>query len=229
MRCAASSARIISIPAPPRGATDAKYYNDEGRDISIPAPPRGATSATFSPRTLRLFQFTPLREGATARTISAHTPSSYFNSRPSARGDRESCARRIRSGYFNSRPSARGDLREKRSSFQTIFQFTPLREGRQCSRLLPGGLLDFNSRPSARGDLYNTPSIAFAEFRYTPKPRCSRFGCCIHIISNNNQHFFTSRQTADSSQDPRAGHAPASWPVHKQSALLGFFLRDTDA
>ena len=35
----------------------------------------------------------------------------------------------------------------------------------------------------------NTPSIAFAEFRYTPKPRCSRFGCCIHIISNNNQHF----------------------------------------
>ena len=77
----------------------------------------------------------------------------YFNSRPSARGDRHSQHHSERRSHFNSRPSARGDLRSggtlarqsaisihapprgatctRRScGFPPIFQFTPLREGR---------------------------------------------------------------------------------------------------
>ena len=34
-----------------------------------------------------------------------------------------------------------------------VFQFTPLREGRPCSCVLPCKERNFNSRPSARGDI----------------------------------------------------------------------------
>ena len=56
-------AGIISIHAPPRGATrDVQLVVGEV-SISIHAPPRGATSL-FSPvGMMRVFQFTPLREG----------------------------------------------------------------------------------------------------------------------------------------------------------------------
>ncbi len=78
----------------------------------------------------------------------------YFNSRPSARGDlhpqraervrcisihappRGATARRRRKSqkwtYFNSRPSARGDGKTAEEVAEMdLFQFTPLREGRQ--------------------------------------------------------------------------------------------------
>ena len=100
----------ISIHAPPRGATRlsvmlATMYNF----ISIHAPPRGATTISrrlwITPR----FQFTPLREG-----------------RPDQQGDAgETC-------YFNSRPSARGDRQPCGIQTHCPFQFTPLREGRHA-------------------------------------------------------------------------------------------------
>ena len=56
--------------------------------------------------------------------------------------------------HFNSRPSARGDiLIGLISPLRSLFQFTPLREGRRFRR--SAALYDaiyFNSRPSARGD-----------------------------------------------------------------------------
>ena len=56
--------------------------------ISIHAPPRGATSVGgfifFVPP---LFQFTPLREGRRAASSGRQLYPLYFNSRPSARGD----------------------------------------------------------------------------------------------------------------------------------------------
>ena len=78
----------ISIHAPPRGATIPDDVDGSADFISIHAPPRGATPARFS-----------LRASCT-----------YFNSRPSARGD--GCA------FFCVPPAP-------------IFQFTPLREGRR--------------------------------------------------------------------------------------------------
>ena len=40
----------------------------------------------------------------------AHAPRRHFNSRPSARGDRDGIPRTGGQKHFNSRPSARGDI-----------------------------------------------------------------------------------------------------------------------
>ena len=122
---------IISIHAPPRGATGFVLRAARRLAISIHAPPRGATQQVAHVQHNAQFQFTPLREG-----------------RPTGR---ESPFRR---SHFNSRPSARGDQRRRRQ-WKPLrqFQFTPLREGRPaaCASASTAGD-DFNSRPSARGD-----------------------------------------------------------------------------
>ena len=165
--------------------------------ISIHAPPRGATTARSASATPTEFQFTPLREGRPRKPARMPSPP-YFNSRPSARGDHERSAgcvpsrhisihapprgatsrracRRRTHRHFNSRPSARGDpavlrvvflpfvfqftpLREGRQGGESVtasivlFQFTPLREGRRCRSCGCRWSRHFNSRPSARGD-----------------------------------------------------------------------------
>ena len=121
-------------------------------DISIHAPPRGATLTTRKTTSRWLFQFTPLREGRRRLcTVRGHLL--YFNSRPSARGDKSGTNQYTTQRHFNSRPSARGDVRTwsnwdgtsisihapprgatcrfQNSREAHIFQFTPLREGRQ--------------------------------------------------------------------------------------------------
>ena len=197
MRLVKQGKQVISIHAPPRGATLIVCDDVVNLNISIHAPPRGATALWQRAAKKQLFQFTPLREGrrecallrwwgrisihapprgatppatrvrragrisihapprgATGimrlvkqgkQVISIHAPprgatmtrsagtrlSSYFNSRPSARGDNYRRIRGRRSFHFNSRPSARGDhlrLRQYRAENH------------------------FNSRPSARGD-----------------------------------------------------------------------------
>ena len=107
----------ISIHAPPRGATGQAATHTRRDDISIHAPPRGATESHKRQEndTPGGFQFTPLREG-----------------RRDARGQRH--ARR----YFNSRPSARGDRGTTMENLaMSVFQFTPLREGRRKRRKKP--------------------------------------------------------------------------------------------
>ena len=98
--------------------------------ISIHAPPRGATPpAQPQIRTACVFQFTPLREGR-----------QVYKSHGFGRT------------YFNSRPSARGDNSLKSEAVNSLFQFTPLREGRRINANGFRHQLYFNSRPSARGD-----------------------------------------------------------------------------
>ena len=113
------------------------HHNPTKLIISIHAPPRGATSNSLRASAMLLFQFTLLREGrrkgwndakGKAAEISIHAPprgatqglerckgkgSRDFNSRPSARGDKRRRSSRKSSGNFNSRPSARGDKRCK--------------------------------------------------------------------------------------------------------------------
>ena len=145
----------ISIHAPPRGATPMICIYSADCTISIHAPPRGATTTSCTSRRRKF----------------------YFNSRPSARGDRRSRKTACSGNYFNSRPSARGDESVLRTQPRpSAFQFTPLREGRlACFHVMtcrsisihapPRGatilmallmaallLQYFNSRPSARGD-----------------------------------------------------------------------------
>ena len=122
---------LISIHAPPRGATNEVIRQRKKRNISIHAPPRGATAgsrpqparrgyfnsrpsargdtiSTFLPSCTALFQFTPLREGR-PHIFSRWRVNAHFNSRPSARGDPCSKWFERSADDFNSRPSARGD------------------------------------------------------------------------------------------------------------------------
>ena len=125
-----SSAGSISIHAPPRGATRACWLAADGADISIHAPPRGATEQN--------------RRESGRR--------SYFNSRPSARGDRYRAASYSARKISIHAPPRGATVWLDEEPLDWPFQFTPLREGRRQ----PGGKRrnthDFNSRPSARGD-----------------------------------------------------------------------------
>ena len=146
----------ISIHAPPRGATAITRWSSTSRDYFNSRPSaRGDGVEPVYGEWILTFQFTPLREGRLEEisdkmgalwNISIHAPPRgatrkscerqlpvYFNSRPSARGDAGTAMVHIVPHYFNSRPSARGDGSvAKRSRRQTtLFQFTPLREGRR--------------------------------------------------------------------------------------------------
>ena len=143
----------ISIHAPPRGATNLR---PEGSvivmQISIHAPPRGATRGDLPITAGAAFQFTPLREGRLRYKQVISCPG-YFNSRPSARGDsgrtQESGAGHISIhapprgattvSVYDSPRGAISIHAPPRGATQMyhncqangLFQFTPLREGRQ--------------------------------------------------------------------------------------------------
>ena len=121
---------LISIHAPPRGATfcvnflfKLVYFNsrpsargdeiaekqDMSAGISIHAPPRGATALSVQHQKRQVnFNSRPSARGDIAAEATTVRPY-YFNSRPSARGDCFKCSASLRRRYFNSRPSARGD------------------------------------------------------------------------------------------------------------------------
>ena len=167
------AAQGISIHAPPRGATDAAARSPAPPEISIHAPPRGATIPTnciishwhFNSRpsargdlrswkpTRRSgrFQFTPLREGRPSQK--SITPvGDYFNSRPSARGDGFGPFVLV-GGLISIHAPPRGATSCSSTAFMpSLFQFTPLREGRLPRLPAPTTRNYFNSRPSARGD-----------------------------------------------------------------------------
>ena len=160
--------RSISIHAPPRGATNQPPRVTRIGIISIHAPPRGATWSFPPSRDYPTFQFTPLREGRRASARCVRPRHRHFNSRPSARGDRQGNPRwatetisihapprgatkfawiSLLREHFNSRPSARGD--------------SILLARQVC-------VTYFNSRPSARGDGLVMPRMPSLLFQFTP-------------------------------------------------------------
>ena len=182
---------VISIHAPPRGATRGRSRSPPPRQFNSRPSARGDAGLNTADDITKLFQFTPLREGrhtechtmAQADFISIHAP---------PRGATNTISRLSRHRHFNSRPSARGDTDSARVTGKAlVFQFTPLREGRPqneiCLRPVTGfqftplreGRLTwskrantpryFNSRPSARGDLYSSGnSASTGSFQFTP-------------------------------------------------------------
>ena len=78
---------VISIPAPPRGATAAVDVVPLKPVISIPAPPRGATLRVFLCASGTRISIPAPPRGATPRSRRNAPQSFHFNSRPSARGD----------------------------------------------------------------------------------------------------------------------------------------------
>ena len=123
---------VISIHAPPRGATCAVSMAAIFTcSISIHAPPRGATlKAVLKDATGQISIHAPPR-GATCFTVHMET-SGNFNSRPSARGDRLACLDELLSN---------------------ISIHAPPRGATIAGRSALYHLINFNSRPSARGDL----------------------------------------------------------------------------
>ena len=90
----------------------------------------GRHDGTIAAATANVFQFTPLREG---RHLQHRTPGHHceisIHAPPRGATIYTTCI--INSSYFNSRPSARGDSNHSVSSSSSAgFQFTPLREGR---------------------------------------------------------------------------------------------------
>ena len=126
-------------------------HEDLLRLISIHAPPRGATLFTKQQVEAIKFQFTPLREGR--RGLSGKTPETpYFNSRPSARGDAGGNGKENRDIISIHAPPRGATITLSATVSCLPFQFTPLREGRLPLARARATRSYFNSRPSARGD-----------------------------------------------------------------------------
>ena len=205
--------------------------------ISIHAPPRGATNRRDARPAVPTFQFTPLREGRHARLARHQRLFRHFNSRPSARGDASArnvprkplisihapprgattakpqglgafqfqftplregrrvsfASRKPVSPNFNSRPSARGDPIPAHGDSTFPFQFTPLREGRRVTRSPTPQAANFNSRPSARGDLMPFRHFPCLSISIHAPPR----GATAHRPAAQAElHYFNSRPSA---------------------------------
>ena len=121
----------------------------------------------------KAFQFTPLREGRPGSAATADA-AKRFQFTPLREGRRRPAWRTCRnSNDFNSRPSARGDRNHGKVVLALDqFQFTPLREGRRY--VLPPLYVSrryFNSRPSARGDVRQVEGRGQAHISIHAPPR----------------------------------------------------------
>ena len=159
---------IISIHAPPRGATRQKHAGRHAAPISIHAPPRGATpKLPPSPPPMR-FQFTPLREG------------------------RHEIIYGMRQNVFISiHAPPRGATRAPaRQAACTLFQFTPLREGRPFPPARRTSLINFNSRPSARGDGHRE-RLAARDTHFNSRPSARGDGVSASTMARTAKFQFT--------------------------------------
>ena len=143
---------VISIHAPPRGATtptstkptSPPHFNsrpsargdrqpnhaDRRHQISIHAPPRGATPACGVRLEGWAISIHAPPRGATALPGNRRMPTCNFNSRPSARGDMN-FARRVAEATISIHAPPRGATAYIAFQHPAVrFQFTPLREGR---------------------------------------------------------------------------------------------------
>ena len=144
---------IISIHAPPRGATPQaptpqlggifqftplregrprrNRERHPGQSISIHAPPRGATTAVVVRVRVGLISIHAPPRGATFCGFSTTFTLQISIHAPPRGATHPGGASRHAQANFNSRPSARGDENgHEKERKKKIFQFTPLREGR---------------------------------------------------------------------------------------------------
>ena len=163
---------LISIHAPPRGATPRPGKASGMHLISIHAPPRGAT----------------------ALGSALGKPPTYFNSRPSARGD-NAAGRAGRQRPISIHAPPRGATRRFcRRPGLLVFQFTPLREGRRHGAQAPRPRRRFQftplreGRPRARRVLAADDGISI----HAPPRGATLKGWCIMSYTNN----FNSRPSA---------------------------------
>ena len=175
--------------------------------ISIHAPPRGATPAFPPSRTGTCrFQFTPLREGRPQHQfLSRDSPN--FNSRPSARGD----ATEEEEGNpllisIHAPPRGATTRRDKTMRDVLIFQFTPLREGRRCGKLKQSTTRIFQFTPLREGRRHLHRHLhRHWIFQFTPlregRPACER----LYLLQEIFQ--FTPLREGRLESSPNCGNA----------------------
>ena len=122
---------VISIHAPPRGATSRLYGAGCVGAISIHAPPRGATVLRATTSETEQFQFTPLREGRRAERVASAARGAISIHAP-PRGATAYIRTTIWLRAISIHAPPRGATHELHNgNADEIFQFTPLREGRR--------------------------------------------------------------------------------------------------
>ena len=144
---------MISIHAPPRGATRSLY-----RALALSAyfnsrpSARGDMSPADASTARLIFQFTPLREGR-PNVYRLRLVRRHFNSRPSARGDFTAKSYYWQFYISIHAPPRGATLLEGRECFGGFISIHAPPRGATASHWLASPMrLYFNSRPSARGD-----------------------------------------------------------------------------
>ena len=161
----------ISIHAPPRGATRAGRINIRRKGISIHAPPRGATMRALLRSGVQNISIHAPPRGATEKLRRLMILTTYFNSRPSARGDALWQGGHAPSPISIHAPP-RGATRELIKKYYTSkFQFTPLREGRQVVHKPQKTAVLFQFTPLREGRLCETRNEAKRSISIHAPPR----------------------------------------------------------
>ena len=160
--------------------------------ISIPAPPRGATDGSAPSRRILKFQFTPLREGR-RKSSTLNRRKSLFQFPPLREGRHKQLVTKGDADVISIHAPPRGATQQvAHMQHNAQFQFTPLREGRRGSPRQLASSCDFNSRPSARGDsTLNAAPIACL----ISIPAPPRGATCRHAADCHVEHF-NSRPSA---------------------------------
>ena len=126
------SCNVISIHAPPRGATYATTsYVDEKTDFNSRPSARGDSQSQQPPAEAPAFQFTPLREGRQRARKARRHATARFQFTPLREGRLTLHDNRAEAGKISIHAPPRGATRRTSPpSRNALFQFTPLREGR---------------------------------------------------------------------------------------------------
>ena len=159
--------------------------------ISIHAPPRGATELLCKMADLLgVFQFTPLREGRPSVTAVSCAPYSIsIHAPPRGATCREDTPPADRS-YFNSRPSARGDPPVGMAILPPkLFQFTPLREGRRAltQRAVDALLISIHAPPRGATAVWIVRLPGCSIFQFTPLREGRQGDCNMNILTRKFQ------------------------------------------
>ncbi|SFL91240.1 hypothetical protein SAMN05421830_10922 [Desulfomicrobium norvegicum] len=144
---------FVSIHAPARGATRAMTELWSTRMFQSTPLREGRRDLITAAMHIPMFQSTPLREGRPDRRFAVVDNHAGFNPRPCERGDREDSLLCCCNNCFNPRPCERGDMScTVWLPVWSVFQSTPLREGRPRMLCHDHGQSGFNPRPCERGD-----------------------------------------------------------------------------
>ena len=185
---------IISIHAPPRGATVSRSASPAALPFQFTPLREGRrmSSGAHAPRP-RLFQFTPLREGR-RRSCPCTRDRAPFQFTPLREGRPGNPAER-RNNHISIHAPPRGATGSGRRVQRLPFHFNSRPSARGDHQAPDSGRLagHFNSRPSARGDALLLAALAaLAAFQFTPL----REGRHLHGAHRRTCKYFNSRPSA---------------------------------